>query len=197
MKKQVLFVCIFNVKRSVIAEHLFRKTLNEKGDVLENAIEVSSAGFLGQEISEWFKENQIPYPTPLYHRAPPAYIQKSLLKRGVDLSKHRSKPISKDILDKADLIIPVLEILKRDIVKVFPECEEKIVLPRELIESDKNFFWEDTSNVPNDKRMFEFAHNDPQYVKTVVNEIEEFIAEAASNIVNRVLLHEKRGFKII
>ncbi len=187
MKKQVLFVCIFNVKRSVIAEHLLRQSLNEMGEVFADAIEVSSAGFLGEEISKWFKDNNIPYPEPLYHRIPPDYILKLLLERGVDLSQHRSKPISKDILDNADLIIPLLDILKRDIVAAFPKYEGKIVLPREFIDTGKDFFWEDTSNVPNDGSMFEFAHNDPHYVNTVIEEIEEYIADASTSIINSVL----------
>lgn len=155
---------------------------------------MSSAGFLGEEVSGWFKKNSIPYPDPLYHRVPPDYIRKVLLERGIDLSKHRSKPISKDILDHTDLIIPLLEILKRDIIAVFPEYEEKIVLPREFIEEDKDFFWEETSNVPNDGRMFEFAHNNPHYVNTVVDEIEEFIADASTGIINRALFQKESSF---
>lgn len=190
MKKQVLFVCIFNVKRSVLAEHLFRRTLNVMGAVFEDAIEVSSAGFLGEAVSGWFKENNIPYPNPLYQRVPPDYIRAVSLERGLDLSQHRSKPVSKDILDNTDLVIPLLEILKRDIVTVFPEYEEKIVLPKEFLEKDKDFFWEDTSNVPNDERMFEFAHNDPHYVNTVIDEIEGFITDASTGIINHVLFQK-------
>ncbi len=191
MKKQVLFVCIFNVKRSVIAEHLLRISLIEMGEVFTDAIEVSSAGILGEETSKWFEINSIPYPEPLFNRVPSEYIQSILLERDIDLSQHRSRPVTKEILGQVDLIVPLLDILKRDIVAAFPEYEEKIALPKEFIDTDNDFFWEDTSNVPNDGRMFEFAHNNPHYVNTVINEIEEFVADASTAIINRVLFQKE------
>lgn len=187
MKKQILFICIFNVKRSVIAEHFFRKSLFDRGMAHVDALEVFSAGFLGEETSMWFKQNGIPFPDPLFGRASSDFIRSVMSERGVDLSSHRSRSATQGILDCADVIIPLLDIIKRDLVVAFPEYEGKIVLPKELIAKEKGFFWEDTSNVPNDKRMYEFAHNDPHYVNTVINEIEAFVNDAYGAITKLVL----------
>jgi len=183
MLKHVLFVCIFNVKRSVVAQHMLHKMLVREGGDYTAKIKVSSAGYVGQQISEWFKTNAIPYPDPLFNRTPSALIQAIMADRGFDITGHRSQPVDKEILNRSHLIIPLLTILKRDLIAAYPEIEKKIVLPNELIDNDTTFLWEDTTAVPNDSRMFDFAHSNKAYVTDVINEIEGFLQKSFHQIL--------------
>lgn len=183
MRKQVLFVCIFNVKRSVVAQHMMHRMLEREGGDHAADIQIASAGFVGPEVSEWFAVNAIPYPEPLFDRTPPAMIQAIMANRGFDLSGHHSQPVNKEILDRSQLIIPLLEILKNDLLVTYPDVKNKIVLPKELIDDNVAFLWEDTTAVPNDSRMFEYAHGNKAYVIDVINEIEDFLQKSFHNIL--------------
>jgi protein-tyrosine phosphatase len=187
MIKHVLFLCIFNVKRSVVAQHMLRRMLRHAHGDDAAEIEVGSAGFLGPEISQWFTTHNIPYPEPLFNRTPSELIQSVMAERGFDLSAHRSRPVNRKILNRSSLIIPLLIPLKTDLIRVYPEMEKKIVLPRELMENDASFLWEDTTAVPNDKNMFDFAHNNEAYVNKVINEIEGFLQDSFHQIRRRLL----------
>jgi len=187
MLKHVLFICIFNLKRSVAAQHMLGNMLTRWSRDNTTKIKVSSAGFVGQEISEWFETNAIPYPDPLFNRAPPALIQTVMANRGLDITKHRSRPVDKEILNRSHLIIPMLAILKRDLITAYPEIEDRIVLPNDLIGNDAAFLWEDTTAVPNDSRMFDYAHSNKAYVADVINEIEEFLHQSFHQILECLL----------
>lgn len=186
MQKNLLFVCIFNVKRSVVAQHMLQKLLAVKKVDYNAEITIRSAGFIGQEVSQWFKDNTIPYPDPLFGRSPSKLIQDIMAARGFDLFHHRSQPVNEELLNQSDLIIPLLTPLKRDLVRAYPETEKKVVLPGELIEGNVSFLWEDTTAVPNDDRMFDFAHSNRAYVTNVINEIDDFLQKSFHQILQRL-----------
>lgn len=131
MTREIVFVCIFNVKRSVIAEHFLRRRLDLDPPSASNRIVVSSAGFLGKSVLEWFVQNSIPLPEPLFGCSPSQLIQEILLERGIDLSLHRSRPIDACLLERAYTVVPLLEILKEDLIREFPHFEMKVISPRE------------------------------------------------------------------
>ena len=187
MSKQILFLCIYNLQRSVVAEYFFRQLLVRKRPDDSGKIEASSAGFLGETVNEWFEANNIPHPDPLYGRAPSDVAWKILFERGIDISRHRSRPVNKTIMDRSDIIIPFLEALKGDLVSIYPESESKVVLPRELLGRDSEFLWEDTALVPNDSRMYRFAHYNREYVSTQINEVIEFMGHVFPEILRRLL----------
>jgi len=195
MLKHVLFVCIFNLKRSVVAQHMLHDMLTRGREDYTAKIKVSSAGFVGHEISEWFETNAIPYPNPLFNRAPPELIQATMADRGMDITGHRSRPVDKEILKRSHLIIPMLAILKNDLIAAYPEIESKIVLPNELLGNDTDFLWEDTTAVPNDSRMFDFAHSNQAYVTAVINEIEDFLHKSFRQILKYLLGADEKNLK--
>lgn len=186
-RKLLLFVCIFNVKRSVIAEHFFRKRLVDSDAAVASQIDVASAGFIGKEVSSWFQQNNIPFPEPPFNRLTSKLICDHLFDRGINLSAHRSRPVTEALLGQAHTVVPMLSILKRDLLWAYPHIKKKIVLPGEFLGEEKNFLWEDRSAVPNDQRMFEYAHNNLEYVTRVVDEIETFIQDAFPKIVDHLL----------
>ena len=85
MIKQVLLVCTGNICRSPLGEALLRRTLKERGI---DGIEVASAG------------------TGAWDGAPAsegAYLVG--LERGLDLSGHRARLLTRELVDQSDLIL--------------------------------------------------------------------------------------------
>ncbi len=186
MSLNIMFVCIFNVKRSVVAARFFQRMLDRKDRPESHIIRVSSAGFIGVQVNDWFNFHGIPYPDPLFHRKPSGYLQEKMAERGLDISTHRSQRLTRKMVDETDLVIPMLEELGSDLVTAFPHATNKIILPQEFLSEKTEFLWADTAAVPNDDRMYEFAHNNPDYVAAVLDEIEGFIETAFGAICDRL-----------
>lgn len=182
-----MFVCIFNVKRSVVAARFFQRMLDLKGKPESHMIRVSSAGFIGVRVNDWFNLHGIPYPEPLFHRKPSGYLQRKMCERGLDISAHRSRQLTRKMMAETDLVIPMLEMLESDLITAFPHARNKIMLPQAFLPQETDFLWADTAAVPNDDRMYEFVHNNPDYVAAVLDEIEEFIETAFWAICDRLM----------
>ena len=127
----LVFVCTGNICRSPMAEGMFKKLLEEKG---ESGIDCSSAGlatFDGRPASD--------------------NAQAVALEYGVDISEHKSRMLTRSIARKADLIVCMipderLYVLAGGVddpygcdIEVYRECAEKIngALP-ELYEKIKS-----------------------------------------------------------
>ena len=190
-----MFVCIFNIKRSVVAARFFQRMLDRKGKPEADTIRVSSAGFIGIRVDHWFNLHGIPYPDPLFHRKPPGLIQKKMAERGLDISTHRSRQLTRELMDETDLVIPMLEELESDLITAFPHARHKIMLPQAFLSEETDFLWADRAAVPNDHRMFEFAHNNPDYVADVLHEIEGFMETAFGAICDRLMHRCRVGMK--
>lgn len=193
--KQILFICIFNVQRSVAAEYIFRKMLTHEGADYAMKIRVISAGFLGKELTRWFQARAIPLPDPLFNQPPTELIRIALLKRGIDISLHRSRAVSRAMLDCSDIIIPLLSILKKDLISEYPDIGRKVFLPNELLGKEFTFYWEDTCVFPQDSRFYNFVHNDPSYINRNIDELEEYLRLAFSTILSCLLGPKEAGQK--
>jgi len=120
---ELLFVCTSNKFRSPLAAAYFLKKLKENSFFIKNPDEdwhVASAG-------TWTEEGQ-PVPPYLLDRA---------YEMGLDLSAHRTREVTAEILAAADLIF-VMEKNHREMLEIeFPESAKRIFLLGEL--SDPRF----------------------------------------------------------
>lgn len=106
MINKLLFVCIGNICRSPMAEGLFRERLKSNG-----AFTTASAGL---------------HALVDYQAAVEA--QETMCDINIDISQHRAKQLSPEMIVEADLILVMETIQKREIGCLFPYARGKVHL---------------------------------------------------------------------
>lgn len=110
--KSVLFVCTANMCRSPLAEGLFLKKLGEEKD-----------GWRVESAGTWATEG-----TPASQKS-----LQVLTERGVDLSHHRAKVVSRELMREFALILVMEEGQKEALRVEFPEYKDRVFLLSEMI----------------------------------------------------------------
>lgn len=111
--KSILFVCTGNTCRSVMAKGLLLKILLEKNI---EGINVESAGI------------------SVFNDIPPAFETIDVMKKaGINVDKEKSKSVTKNLLDKSDIVLTMEDMHKSEILEKFPEAEGKVFLLSEYI----------------------------------------------------------------
>jgi protein-tyrosine phosphatase len=108
----VLFVCTANVCRSPMAMAIFRNLV--QGD--QEDWEVASAGTLAIEG------------LPVASKA--LFVLRS---KGLDISDHRSQPVTQELIDRFDLILTMEKNQKEALTVEFPKKAKRIYLFSEMI----------------------------------------------------------------
>ncbi len=105
-KPYILFICTGNVCRSPMAEYLLRHQLGKL-----TPWQIGSAGL--------FTDNGMA-------ASPPAI--EVLREQAIDLTPHRSRVITKDIIDAATLIVVMTSTHALELKRRFPEAQDRIYL---------------------------------------------------------------------
>ena len=93
-----------------MAEYLFKKMLRK------DEVKVVSAG------------TSVISPIPI-----PAVMLEVLAKEGIDISSHRSKQLTQEMVDEASLILSMESHHKRNILDYYPKSSGKVFLLKEFI----------------------------------------------------------------
>lgn len=105
-KLNILFICTGNVCRSPMAEYLLRRRLGKQADW-----KIGSAGL--------FTGNGMAASQPAVE---------VLREQAIDLTPHRSRVVTKDIIDTATLIVVMTTTHAAELKRRFPEAQDRIYL---------------------------------------------------------------------
>lgn len=115
MSKTVLLVCTGNTCRSVMAQGILQDLLKEMGE--EDSLQVISAGVaaaLGGEASE--------------------EAMLVLEERGTELGRHRSRPVTQNLLAQANLVLTMTKSQRDLIQRLYPGEGKKVFCLKEYVD---------------------------------------------------------------
>ncbi|MCZ7662788.1 MAG: hypothetical protein M5U22_07550 [Thermoleophilia bacterium] len=183
---KLLFVCTVNRHRSVIAEYVFKRMLAELAEAIE--IDVSSAGIVTNEQHDELRVQGLTIPTPLFGYRPMPCVILHMQKRGIDVSEHRSRALTAEMVTETGLIIAMGESHRRRILGAFPETRGKVF---SLAELSHAFEFEDIAAgeppglmPPGEYCMVECDHW--AITSSMLEEVEARLTEAAPAVLEKV-----------
>ena len=128
---RLVFVCTVNRMRSVMAHYLFKDILAHKR-ALAQEIDVSSAGIVPEERIQRLEGEGIKIPDPLFGYRPLPCVLFYMAMRGLDVSEHRSMPLTPTTANAADLIITITKSHEDNVLAAYPHLKDKVAALEEL-----------------------------------------------------------------
>jgi protein-tyrosine-phosphatase len=157
----------------------------------EEKASVSSAGFVPQALKDQLAGAGIPFPEPLFDEPMSRLTREFLLEKGISVPQDwRSKELSREMIDRSELIVTALVPQKQELCDLYEEACDKIFAIRELSENTGYLVSEDFSALPLDQNYWYYAEEEPQYVSRVLREWEKTLVSAIPNIIRRLGMSE-------
>jgi glycine hydroxymethyltransferase len=111
---KILFVCTANMCRSVMAEALLKHFLSSR----TNAFVVGSAGV-----------------DVINNLKPDKTTQQLCLDHGLDVSSHRSRQLTKEMIDQSDVVLCLAQEHLQSILSAYPRFQTKVFLLKQFLRS--------------------------------------------------------------
>ena len=187
--RHLVFVCVGNRNRSPFSEFFFSKLISERNKSLVDAIRVTSAGFVPQMIKEKMAECHISLPKPFFCRPLARTTRKALRLQGITVPDGwRTKALSSEMVEEADMIITSLPDQKEDLVMLYPMEAAKIFTIREVSQWEDYLLQEDPDykRIPWDNNFWDFVEENAPYVASMLSEVEKMLIAAYPNILNHL-----------
>jgi protein-tyrosine-phosphatase len=179
----VTFVCVRNRVRSHFAAFYLEDLLRKRGEQAT----VGSAGFVPQALKDHLAEARIRLPEPLFCTSMSRLTREFLLEKGIKVPEDwRSRELSREMVDRTDLIFTALVPQKKELCNLYKEACHKFFAIRELSESTGYLLSENFSGPPLDQNYWNYAEEDPGYVSLVLREWEKELVNAFPNITRRL-----------
>ncbi len=130
-RKVIVFVCRGNIARSPVAEFVLNQELRKRG--LSNEYVALSRGVQGTPVD----------PKPVRHSNIVYYevwkdARPALEALKIDISSHVSKPISRKIMERANIVLAMDKKTRVALSTLFPKQKEKIYLFSELVDKQED-----------------------------------------------------------
>ena len=160
--------------------------LNKRRDELAQEVEVTSAGceFSPEGIKMLQAEGKF-WDKPLFGLPPHPYVIESMNRRGLDVSKSRSKELAEGMIAKADLVIAFNGSQKESILSLYPPAHVRVFTLQELVGYTGYLANTDYSNagwVPNDEtRSWTFPDS---FHEATITEIEHMLWWGVDRIID-------------
>lgn len=184
----VTFVCVRNRVRSTFAKFYLEDFFRKRGEEAT----VSSAGFVPQVLKDQLAGAKIPFPEPLFNAPMSRLTSEFLLEKGIRVPQGwRSKELSLETLEQADLIVTAIGPQKKELCELYQEAGHKIFSIREMSDKKGYLLSEDFSALPLDEKYWYHAEEDPKYVLRVLREWEKTLVSAIPNITVKLGMGKK------
>ncbi len=132
MKRVILVVCRGNIARSPFAEVVINRELIKRK--LDEEYVAISRGTQGTEVDP----KPVEFPNITFYKDHYRDSKPTLDKLDIDITKHISKPVDREVVQNARLILAVDEEIKTGLVTLFPDLKDKIYLLSELIGKEED-----------------------------------------------------------
>lgn len=146
-QKIIVVVCWGNIHRSPIAAHFINKKIEEFG--LQEKYLCISRGIQGSgNVPPPKHANILEYETESKGVLP------SLIRHGIDLSKHEAKPVDKETIENAGMVLAIDDKVLSDpengLLAQFPDHSKKVILITEFV--GKTYDLEDLSGIGDENK---------------------------------------------
>ncbi|MFZ7119687.1 MAG: hypothetical protein ACOWWH_01875 [Eubacteriaceae bacterium] len=174
--KNVLLVCTGNTCRSSMAEGILKYLIKDK------QVHIKSAG-----TSVFMSE-------PANNKA-----IKVMEEMGFDISKHRSKPITEELIKESDIILTMTKAHKEKVINASPQAKEKVFTLKEyaFIDSEKKIIKE-IENLENrvDLKKHKYLDENLDVIGGLIKKKKELNNEI-KNINNDLIEHKRKIMEYI
>jgi protein-tyrosine-phosphatase len=183
-----MFVCVGNRNRSPFSQFVFTKMIRERDKDLEGVVDVTSAGFVTQELKDIMARWHVPFPEPFFGRPIAETTRAALRERGIAVPPGwKTRELTPEMVDEADFIVTALPVQKAELSIAYPEAARKIAPVREVAAWDDYLLSEDPHGLPHDNTFWDYVEENPGYVAKTMAEAEQMLIRAYPHILERLL----------